>query len=256
MEDLDAEIFQTAAALSEFNFQSQSRKTQPPGVDLERMNQMVGGELVGLFLANGGSQSVPEILVQIALQAALSAWSHSMLCSWALRASDASTKFWRELFTEIQRSEDSKDAARWRAITRKQLNKRAPLSEVKNWLLAFIYDVLILVKPRNEPPSRRKIDADCGDRIAVIARLVLEFNKAIGTQVVSEDLEAFIVAHRAKFEPEAMENMWAVDKIDSLETVVCTTGLGLRTRGHNAGEGMIISKPKVLLPSILSELVG
>ncbi|KAJ7141732.1 hypothetical protein C8R43DRAFT_1200684 [Mycena crocata] len=257
MEDLESEIFQTAAALSEFDFRTRMRATGAPSADSERMNRVLGRELAGLLLASGKPRPVPAMVVQVALQAVMASWTEYMLHSWILKSSDYSSGFWRKLYAQIHSSEEPKDAARWRAITRKQLNKQASLSDVQNSLVSSISDVLILAKARNEPPSRRAIEATFGDRIAAITRLVLELNKAIGTDVVSEDLEAFIIGPGEKFELKIMDNMWEDDDTPAApESVVCTTALGLRARGHSGRDGLLIMKPKVLLPSILREVVG
>ncbi|KAJ7137619.1 hypothetical protein C8R43DRAFT_1109881 [Mycena crocata] len=258
LQDLESETFQMAAGLSEFDFRTKMRVTGPLSVDSELMERMLGRELLGLLLASGKGRPVPAMVVQIALQTAMAWWTEYKLHSWILKANDHSIGFWRKLHAQILRSEESQDAARWRAITRKQLNKLASLSDVQNSLLVSLVDVLILTKPMNEPPSRRTIEAVFGDRIAAIARLVLQLNKAVGTEVVSEDLEAVTVIPGGKFEPKTMENMWAEDDDTpgAPESVICTTALGLRMRRDNGRDGLLIMKPKVLLPSILKELMG
>jgi hypothetical protein len=107
MEDLDAEIFQTAAALSEFDFRGQSSRSysQGRGVDPDLHNRLVpvlGSELVGLLSATGSSRPVPAILVQIALQTVMSAWSCTNLGAWALEGSGQFEEFLTKLYGEIR----------------------------------------------------------------------------------------------------------------------------------------------------------
>jgi hypothetical protein len=109
MEDLDAEIFQTAAALSEFDFRGQSSRSYPQGrgVDPDLHNRLIpvlGSHLMGLLSATGRSRPVPAILVQIALQTVMSAWSCRNLGAWILEGSGQFEEFLNELYGEIRRA--------------------------------------------------------------------------------------------------------------------------------------------------------
>ncbi|KAJ7704329.1 hypothetical protein B0H17DRAFT_1039297 [Mycena rosella] len=103
MEDLEAEIFQTAAALSEFDFSGRSQMHRPElDPDLHnRVTHVLGSELVGLLSA----KEAPEILVQTALQAAMSTWSWLKVGSWVLdRRDHGPDAFWTKLYADIRRS--------------------------------------------------------------------------------------------------------------------------------------------------------
>jgi hypothetical protein len=282
MEDLDAEIFQTSAALSEFDFRGQSARNHGHGsraVDVELQNRVIpvlGGELVGV-LTSASSRATPAILVQIALQTVISAWSYKNLGAWVLeRESDQLEGFLTELYAEICHAgewytqdldmrlreikpENSKDAARWRTITRKQLVGKASTSCMAASLLRQVVDVIILTRSGNgEPLSRKTIEAAFGDRIEAVLRLVLDLNRDIGTRIVTDELEAVFVDPGTTFDSRTMENMWPQDDIGGLrasELAVCTTGLGLRSRTQHHGGGMVFLKPKVLLRSTLGQLM-
>ncbi|KAJ7490800.1 hypothetical protein FB451DRAFT_1552406 [Mycena latifolia] len=267
MEDLNEEVFQTAAALSDFDFRAQTTKmhgTGRQGFDSElrsRMALILGSEFVALLSVNKGSHPVPEILVQIALQTVMSAWSYRKIHSWVVDKTEEPNTCFADLYADIRRSEDPKDAARWRGMTRKHLVQRASSSYLVNSLLSAVVDVLFLARPdAKEGLNRKTIEEEPGNRLAGVVRLVLNLNRAIGAHVVSEELESVFVERGAKFEPKTMEKMWSDDDArSSRESVVCTTGLGLRKKGQNASahrDGMTVVKPSVLLHSTLPELMA
>ncbi|KAJ7113112.1 hypothetical protein C8R44DRAFT_856119 [Mycena epipterygia] len=111
------------------------------------------------------------------------------------------------------------------------------------------------VTPNNEPPNQRMIEAEFGDRISTVARLVVDLNRDIGTHIVSEDLETILVNPGAKFEHNAMEKMWPDGARGSSESVVCATGLGLLKKAQNGRTVMMVMKPNVLVRSDLSQLM-
>jgi hypothetical protein len=110
MDELDDEIFQIAAGLADCDFRGKPTRTnattpQSVGSELRsRMSRILGDELMK-SLANDGSQAAPDILVQIALQTTMSAWSHMLVDCWDLEEhSDELNKFFAELYGEIWRS--------------------------------------------------------------------------------------------------------------------------------------------------------
>ncbi|KAJ7511444.1 hypothetical protein B0H11DRAFT_2269152 [Mycena galericulata] len=252
IESLEDEIHQTAATLADSDFRRQSNKG-PPGrqvMDAEPKKNVVnilGGELVGLLLPSGGSRTAPAILVQIALQAVISAWSWSRLGAWDLNHyRDASLT---ELYAEICRSEDPRDAARWRAMARKQLIRHASQTDLASSLSRYIKDVLILSD--GEPASRKQMETHSGGRIAAVVQIVVELNREIGVNIISDDLEATFVFPGTPFEPKTMESMWPEDDLEGIgsgqpEIVVCTTAVGLQRRSRRGDGGATVAKTKVL----------
>ncbi|KAJ6535549.1 hypothetical protein B0H19DRAFT_1080021 [Mycena capillaripes] len=260
MDELDDEIFQIAAGLSDCdvrrkptNINATARKAV--GSELGSPTSRILGEELVKVLATGDARATPDILVQIALQTAMSTWSHMSVGCWVLGGhNDGANNFFAELYGEIWCSEDSKDASRWRAMTRKQLIKRASPTDLRGSLLQQISDLILLTKP---PISRRKIEAQFGDRIEAAAQLVVELNMNIGANIVSEDLEAVLVDPGTAFDFNTMEDMWSEEGAghSKTETVVCTTSLGLRKGGHNGKHAVMLRKPKVLLCSTLGQLL-
>ncbi|KAJ6592873.1 hypothetical protein B0H19DRAFT_1279612 [Mycena capillaripes] len=260
MDDLDGEIFQIAAGLADCDARGKPTNInaiarEAVGSELRSpMSRILGDELAKV-LVTGDARATPAILVQIALQTAMSTWNHILLGCWTLeRHHDGANKFFAELYGEIWCSEDSKDASRWRAMTRKQLIKRASLTDLRASLLQQIADLVILTKP---PISRTTIEDQFGDRIEAAARLVVELNRNIGANIVSEDLEAVLVDPDTPFDFKTMEDMWPEEGVGQFktETVVCTTSLGLRKGGHNGRHAVMLRKPKVLLRSTLGQLL-
>ncbi|KAJ6580172.1 hypothetical protein DFH09DRAFT_1444629 [Mycena vulgaris] len=224
MENLENEVFQTAAALSDLDFRGKMAKSHGAGRQAEshaRIARVLGDELVSLLLADRGSHPAPEILVQIALQAAMSAWSHRKISSWVLDEPELA-KLLTDLYADIRGAEDPKDGARWRTRGCLALDNKDSL-------------------------KRKDLDADFGDRITAIVRLVLDLNRAIDTQIVSEDLEAVFIEPEAKFEPKTMDETWPGNDGASInDWVVCTTGFALRKNGHSGARRgtILVMKPK------------
>ncbi|KAJ7628235.1 hypothetical protein DFH06DRAFT_1226569 [Mycena polygramma] len=221
---------------------------------LKRLTPILGGELVPLLSARGQSRPVPEILVQIALQTAVSRKSLYKLSKWAVGDHSGNTdRVLSGLYHGIHDDEDHEDTSRWRAITRKQLAKHASQVDVKPSLLRLIADVVNLTIPPNEEPvTDRRIEAKVGDRVGTAAGLILDLHRIIGTNVVSEDLEATFVEPGIAFDPRTMENMWPEEASGKSQedVVVCTTSLGVRKLGKHGGD-----PPKVLLRSSLPQLM-
>ncbi|KAJ6458047.1 hypothetical protein C8R47DRAFT_1246791 [Mycena vitilis] len=235
MEDLEAEIFQTAAALSEHDFgrnKSYAPRRQECDPDFyNKMTGMLGGELVDLLSANTASHPTPEILVQISLQTAMSTWGFTKLNAWILKDyNDDVNILLSGLYEGIRRY----------------------------GLLRAITDVVIAATPPGEEPvSRRKIDTEFGDRVSAAARLILDLKKTIGTSIVSDDLAPFLAEPGSIFDPRRMEDMWPEEGTRQIqgETAVCTTSLGLLKRGQNGGPSVTLMKAKVLLHSSVPQLM-
>ncbi|KAJ6458051.1 hypothetical protein C8R47DRAFT_995412 [Mycena vitilis] len=259
MEDLGEEIFQTAATLAGQEFGGKSsapHRREHNSKLLKRLTPFLAGELVPLLSARGRSRPVPEILVQIALQTAVSRKSWYKLSEWALGDHRGATdRVLSGLYQGIHDDEDRQDASRWRAITRKQLAKHASQADVKSSLMRLIVDVVNLSIPRNEEPVSDSImEAKVGDRVGAAAELILDLHRTIGTNVVSEDLEATFVDPGTAFNPQTMENMWPEEALEG-DVVVCTTSLGVRKQGKHGGDPVTLMKAKVVLRSSLPQLM-
>ncbi|KAJ7214942.1 hypothetical protein GGX14DRAFT_609822 [Mycena pura] len=243
MDDLNDEIFQMAATVSEVDVRARLQKSSSRRWDPDmqyRMIHILGDELTRLLMI-GRSHPPPDIVVQHALQTAMAGWGVKL-----------------HLYADIRDSEGPTDAARWRAITRKQLLKRGLSSDdARHSLLDCIADVLDLAILRGEGRvSRRAVEEMLAARITAVARLVIDLNRAIGIHMISEDLETGIIPPGVTFDPTTMEDTWADGSrgVSRREIVACTTGLGVQERGHD-GENAVIMKPKVVLRSTLEELM-
>ncbi|KAJ7157434.1 hypothetical protein C8R46DRAFT_909456 [Mycena filopes] len=253
MESLDAEIFQIAAALSDYDLRTKFARRRAYGGrrDHTRLVPVVGNELAGLL-----SGHPPEILVQVALQTAMSHWSLSQLRSWVPeQQGDGANSFLTELYAGVRRSENPKDALRWRVMTRKQLVQRQSSSDLKATLLRYI--MCVVNQTQENPLNKQKVESEFGERIAATVRLILDLHKDIGTSIVSEDLEPFYVDPGVAFDNRVMESMWPEERQSrEPDIVVSTTGLGLQRRGDDGRHWVIVVKPKVLLRSTLGSLMA
>ncbi|KAJ7024782.1 hypothetical protein C8F04DRAFT_1010426 [Mycena alexandri] len=258
MENLEAEIFQVAAALSDLDLRSSPVKNHALGGRsdhelYDRMVQVLGEELARLLSGTGAH--APEMLVQIALQTAISNWGFIHLRSWVLeRQHDGTNAFLAQLYAGVRHSEVANDALRWRAMTCKQLLQRMYPPDLKASLLQRLADVVNLTL--EEPLDQREIEGEFRDRIEAAVRLLFDLKRDIGTNIVSDDLEVVFVDPGEIFEPKAMENMWPEEGVlRGSETVVCTTSLGLQKRGDDGGHPVTLVKPKVLVRSTLGSLM-
>ncbi|KAJ7755462.1 hypothetical protein B0H16DRAFT_1722189 [Mycena metata] len=240
MENLEAEIFQVAAALSDLDLRSRLTKGHALGGQSnyelnDRMVWVLGDELA--WLLSGAGAHTPEMLVQIALQTAMSNWSFIHLRSWVPeRHDDRTNAFLAELYADVRRSEEPNDALRWRAMTRKQLLQRMSPADVKASLLQHLTDVVNMTL--EEPLDPGKIETEFGDRIEAAVRLLCDLNKDIGTKIVSDDLEVVFVGAGEIFESTVMENI-----------------LGLQKRGDDGGHTVTLVKPKVVVRSTMRLLM-
>ncbi|KAJ6549641.1 hypothetical protein B0H10DRAFT_1968991 [Mycena sp. CBHHK59/15] len=266
MEDLDAEIFQTAASLSETSFfRSQSTKavaSESVNSDLsKRVARFLGKRLVDLLLlGDGGSSGGSAMLVQIALQAAMCDWSFKTIGSWVFDRGDLNgiNMFMDGLYADLRQSEDPAATARWRAMTRSQLSKRTASSAVRETLVGQIIDVLILASGRNDKTANWTVlETKFGERITALTKLALTTSRHIGVDVVSEDLESACISPNAKFDPRIMENTYLEDRSGwESETVVCTLGLGIWKKSSQGGPGEMLKKPQVILHTTLDQFVS
>ncbi|KAJ7157456.1 hypothetical protein C8R46DRAFT_1355760 [Mycena filopes] len=254
MDNLDAEIFQIAAALSDCDLRNKLAQRRGYGGRPDhtavhgRAVSAVGNELAGLL-----SGRAPDILVQVALQTAMASWSFIHLRSWVPeRQGEGANSFLTELYAGVRRAEDKRDALRWRAMTRKQLVQRQSSPEIKASL--FYRIACVVNQTQEEPLDQRKVETEFGDRMASAVQLILDLHEDIGTKILAEDLEPFFVDPGVAFDNRVMESMWPEERQSrGSEIVVCTTGLGLQRR-DDGRHPVILVKPRVLLRSTLGSL--
>jgi hypothetical protein len=107
MDELDAEIFQIAAGLSDCDVRGKptninATAREAVGSELRSPTSRILGDELVKVLATGDARATPDILVQIALQTVMSTWSHMLVGCWVLeRPSDEANKFFAELYGAI-----------------------------------------------------------------------------------------------------------------------------------------------------------
>ncbi|KAH6897985.1 hypothetical protein BKA70DRAFT_1375380 [Coprinopsis sp. MPI-PUGE-AT-0042] len=223
------------------------------------------------------------ILLQLAFQAGLSAYTHWIITSWFFEDPEDEILF-SETYARVREAEEQSISGQWRALTRKHAqrmmtstNSRSPSRSPQmppnaDELIVYMVDTLVnvlLVSGLNEAPTihthnqlHSQIMAAFSSQLNVILSQAKRLNKAVGEGVVSCDLEALYVAPDAGYMPETMEASTMVESSGSRppERVLCTTDLGLAraikvpgTRGE--WEESVLLKPKVILVAELHEIL-
>ena len=116
---------------------------------------------------------------------------------------------------------------------------------MKNFLKDNLIDALHVAGWAEIGPEAHNTLAAFEERLTMIVKLALRLNRTLG-----EDWEAAVASPGQKFEPKKMEDAYD-DETAGEDYVVCTTDVGLR-----AADGGAIVKPKVVLRSMIHEVVG
>ncbi|KAJ6592472.1 hypothetical protein B0H19DRAFT_1245345 [Mycena capillaripes] len=99
-------------------------------------------------------------------------------------------------------------------------------------------------------------------QIGAIVKYALQLRKAIGEDILSEDIEVLYVEPNNIFEGQTMEDVYAVGRRMEdrsrptgfdIQVVACTSDIGLRRRGRSGKDGMVMLRPKVVLQSDFNE---
>ncbi|KAJ7275876.1 hypothetical protein C8J57DRAFT_1714369, partial [Mycena rebaudengoi] len=262
MQGLNSEIFQTAASLScSLHFRSPPTKftcVTPAPELFQRMTRILGPIIVDFILTDQRSKTGSSMLVQIALQAALTHWGCDTINSRLLGGDDTINSFIHELYRGIRHSESSAAAGRWRVMTQAQLITKA-MPNIRKMLLEQIIDVLVLANWRTaESLNWKALEAEFGQQLDSITQRVVGLNRDIGTKLVSDDLEAGLIPPGCTFHPLIMEKAYPDDEAErESELVLCTTGLGVWTRAcdKRRSDSEVVLKAQVLLPADLEQLI-
>ncbi|KAL1940879.1 hypothetical protein VTO73DRAFT_7920 [Trametes versicolor] len=276
---INAQIFQTAAKISD-DFQA-SYGTQKCGamvadavVRLEK-SDVVGAELpLALCTSN---HSADPILVQIALQAALAMSAFHAASLWST-SFGKQTAFLRSIYAEMRKHEHPSVFQRWRTTTLTYARAIIPektqgASAHASKMTDYVSDVLLACGLDGSPEHVRDlVKQRYGKRLKQLASHALDVRRIAGEQMLSRDLQVFVVRPRAPFDPTLMEDEWADTKKragsadSSAGDVLCTTHLGLvqQERRTDAGKDtqdaepmlkVVMLKPKVVLHSTVRELL-
>ncbi|KAJ7073104.1 hypothetical protein C8F01DRAFT_268963 [Mycena amicta] len=263
MENLNSEIFHIATVLSD-----SERYPRPTANDSAKVFQesgahlshLVGPELVR-YLANAKPCDVPDVVVQMMLQAAMANWCIPILDSWVCGANEGNIdRMFVALFGTVRASEDPNDASRWRVITRKNAQDIFT-PQIKDLREDLLRQVTTVLKFTNARIDGQAVDSLIRERADAVVGSVLHLNRTIGAQIVSDDLHVTSISPGAKFDPIGMESMWEDGKkkkhSHANDVVVLTSGLGIAKKVPRSSDRIIpLLRSKVLLRLDLKELLG
>ncbi|KAJ6473426.1 hypothetical protein C8R47DRAFT_1145473 [Mycena vitilis] len=205
-------------------------------------------------------QSADPGVVQIALQTAVARRCKVIVDSWCL----GDERFGNSLcalYEKIILAENPITAHRWRAMTRAQTRCKEDDRLVTSALVQCIFEVMVAagwILQEYTSNGRKYIEDRFPGQIAAIAKYSLQLRKAIGEDIVSEDLEIVYVGPNQIFQEQTMEDVYAVGRRKdqsprAIEVVACTSEVGLQKRGGstlNVEVGRdILLRPKVVLQS-------
>ncbi|RXW14378.1 hypothetical protein EST38_g11476 [Candolleomyces aberdarensis] len=207
-------------------------------------------------------EKVNPLLVQIAMQIALTNWARTFARRWTSLADVKNyNAFLSELHNRIRDHEDQALSGLWRSLTRTY----TPFS-IQNWqdsLTTSIFSVMNIAGWTTRPEIEM---SQIEKRLEVIIQPLVELRKAAGEDVVSADLEIAIVKPGITFDSSWMEDAYTNEadgssiKQESAKPVIGATGIGLgrhAMKRNGMGEVQRIAEiwcpPKVVLEKTLQE---
>lgn len=160
-------------------------------------------------------------------------------------------------------------AHRWRSITRAQTKRSDEDAFLVSSLVKCVSNVMLAAgwKAKDSTSNRRDfIREKYSGQIGAIVRYVLQLRKAIGEDIVSEDIEVAFVEPNNIFEGQTMEDAYAVGSrredrsrqtAFDIQVVACTSDIGLRRAksGRDVTGSDVLLRPKVVLQSAFNEIL-
>ncbi|KAJ7059900.1 hypothetical protein C8F01DRAFT_1294100 [Mycena amicta] len=265
LDNLHAEIFQIAAMLSDSEAHPRPTTISRTAI-FEKYGQylfhLVGPDL-SQYLANIEPCKVPDVVVQMVLQAAMVAWCAPILDSWSSGVVGDFDRMFDALFSEVRSNEELGNTSRWRAMTRKHAQTIFAPKEYDfgRILLSHVTTVLQFT---NEKVTIDTVNSIAGERLSAVVAATLDLNQVMGAQMVSDDLQVMRASVGEGFNPTAMSSMWEDGKKTHggrpvADVVMFTTSLGIAKvtvrRTDDRAIHALLVKPKVLLRSDLTALL-
>ncbi|KAF9561921.1 hypothetical protein CPC08DRAFT_634814 [Agrocybe pediades] len=272
VEDLNGEIMQTAATLAE-ELPLELKKVDVDGKEqvsddaveaYARTEEVIGPRLTELLRVTEHNED--PIMIQIALQAGLSAYIHWIVSSWCFESPEDEHML-SEIYARVREAEEQAVSGRWRQLTRTHLQR------MLNEELDLVFDVADALSnifvaaghKDNRLTIRDRIADGFSDQIGVVLKKAKRLNKHMGEGITSCDLEALYIAPDVTFNPVTMED--AIDSptnhkpTNGLEPIICTTDLGLvRAEKVSGSRGewneSILLRPKVILYSGIASVTN
>ncbi|KAJ4471453.1 hypothetical protein J3R30DRAFT_3660195 [Lentinula aciculospora] len=276
IETLNSEIHQTASIMADVF----SPDLQGPGTSTDDDEVRVHGAVVHTQEILGESMTKmlqtfnhqeENILLQIAFQASMCAFTDWIIDSWCYRDRDSEGEaVLQETYEQLRETEEQPVSARWRILTRKYVRQLYPTVEQPNpanHILDACANILI-ISGLHESEERLldRLAARFSDRLALIVERAVHLNNAIGDDVTSCEFVPIYCTPDIAFDSGTMEN--ATDNgsasgghelifVQHENKILCTTDLGLLRAEKVQGEertwhNTILLKPKIIMPSGLT----
>ncbi|KAG6819900.1 hypothetical protein H0H93_007613 [Arthromyces matolae] len=263
MNTLNFEISQTAASVAAaFEFRTNGTRLEERNAEVEGLAEVyasvtdtVGPKMVEML--ESPTRLRGPLLVQIAFQAAMTAYSNWIVKSWNLEEPEADIGF-NKVYKGIRDTEEQAMAGRWRALTRKHL-PRPEEHELSYLFVDAIINILLVANAvLSHDQLLHAVEKQFAERITTIVRSAQRLRKAIGEDITLCDLEVIFFNHDTPFSPTQMDDTFAEVSAEQNavagDPVMCTTELGLVRFERRAGKDAIwdetiLLKPKIALRS-------
>ncbi|KAF8883257.1 hypothetical protein BD779DRAFT_1663186 [Infundibulicybe gibba] len=260
LEALNTRILETAIQLtSAFEFLAKPASVAP--LSDEPRSCIVGARMVELLRSSEHHED--PILVQIAFQTGMAAYSEWMISSWYFE-NPQNEQLLTEIYERVRESEDQAVAGRWRALTRSHVQRM--ISDEPDLAMyfidAFVNVLLAAGVPTRASTLQETISTQFAGPISAVVRAALQLNRAIGEGVTACELEVLYVATDASYDVGTMGDSFgahADGQSEEEELVLCATDLGLVRSEKIPGEpgqwrDVVLLRPKVVLQSALVEV--
>lgn len=282
VEALNEDILQIAALVSDsFVVPTKNGDTDLSKAGVQssarRVAEILSPEFVALLVKYEHEED--PIIVQMAFQAGLCAYSERMASSWSL-GDPKHTKVLTDIYEQVRKSgvltfliiemrhlnfffvlpsvqlEEQAVSGRWRALTRVYA-QRAQTTEpdLVHRFIEFFTHILITAGYDGTTESvQKELNDQFRNRLLEVVGLARRLSQAMGEGVTSCDLEINYVASNHPLEPVTMEDAWAkstgAGEPDPDDRVLCTTDLGLnrieKLPGKDKANISVLLKPKVV----------
>ncbi|KIM40815.1 hypothetical protein M413DRAFT_445619 [Hebeloma cylindrosporum] len=269
VEELNGEIMQAAASMAE-NLVVEAKKVNghEEGSESGEIKEAYGRteEIVGFRMAEllkASEHHEDPILIQIAFQANMAAYTHWIVSSWCFESPEDEHML-SEIYARVREAEEQAISGRWRQLTRTHLQRM--LSQEPDMATDMAHGFASIALTAGVKGSYdsifERIMTNFGERIGVVMKTAQRLNKTVGEGVTSCDLEAFYIAPNVLYSADTMADaLGPTTTSDRGETILCTTDLGLVRAEKVSGSigdwhESVLLKPKVVLQSGLSSLTG
>ncbi|KDR69816.1 hypothetical protein GALMADRAFT_230475 [Galerina marginata CBS 339.88] len=265
VEELNAEIMQTAATMAEelvieqkkVEVEENEQESDEMTEAYTRTEEIVGPRMAELLKSSEHHED--PILIQIALQASMSAYTHWIVSSWCFESPEDEHML-SEIYARVREAEEQAVSGRWRQLTRTHLQRMLAQEPdlTSDMADAFARIVVTAGLKENTATVHERIMNKFGENISTVMKLAQRLNKKIGEGITSCDLEALYIAPDVSYNDTVMEDAIGTTpgkKAGSAsETVLCTTDLGLVRAEKVTGTSgdwheSVLLRPKVVLHS-------